>query len=150
MELTREYIENLKVGQELDYLVNKYVFDDELPCWHYSTDIVQAKRIIDKYEDILINFLTPMTSHCYGWHCHVRGIHSRACDTFEEAICKASILYNTPDLWTDSEKLQNERRENVENMTDEDINRIYDIVQKLENERLYTKAEIKKLMRCNL
>lgn len=148
MELTREYIENLKVGYELDELVNKYVFTDEKPMWKYSSDIGQAKRILEKYEDVLINFLTPMTSHCYGWHCHIKGIHSVANETIEEAVCKASVLYNIPELWTDSEKYQNERHENTKNITDEDINRIHDIVQKLEGERLYTKAEIKKLMRC--
>lgn len=148
MKLTREYIENLKVGLELDELVNKFVFNSEKPMWKYSSDIGQGKRILEKYEDILINFLTPMTSHCYGWHCHIKGIHSVANETIEEAVCKASVLYNIPELWTDSEKYQNERHENTKNITDEDINRIHDIVQKLEGERLYTKSEIKKLMRC--
>lgn len=149
MELTREYIENLKAGIELDELVNKYVFEGEKPCWKYSSDIGQVRRIIDRYQDdILINFLTPYNSYSYGWHCNIRGIHSKSNDTIEESICKASIINNIPELWKDSEKYSNERYENEENITQEDINRIYNAVTKLENDRLYTKAEIKKLMRC--
>jgi len=149
MELTREYIENLKVGMELDELVNKYVFEDEKPMWKYSTDIVQVKRIIDNYyQDILINFLTPINSFSYGWHCNINGVHSKANDTIEEAICKASILYNIPELWRDTETCENERHKDTATM--EDINRVHDTISKLEDEKLYTKAEIKKLMRCKL
>ena len=148
MELTREYIENLKAGQELDELVNKYVFDGEQSCCHYSTDIIQTKRVIDKYyEDILINFLTPINSFSYGWHCNIKGVHAKACDTIEEAICKASIVYNIPELWKDTEICESERHK--ETTTMEDINRVHETITKLEKEKLYTQAEIKKLMRCN-
>lgn len=147
MELTREYIENLKVGLELDELVNKYVFNNEKPCWKYSSDIGQTKRIIDKYyEDILINFLTPINSFSYGWHCNIKGVHSKANVSMEEAVCKASIIYNVPKLWKDTEICENERHQDT--ITMEDINRVHDIVTKLEEEKLYTKTEIKKLMRC--
>lgn len=147
MKLTREYIENLKGGLELNELVNICVFNKERPIWKYSSDIGQVKRIIDKYqEDILINFLTPISSFSYGWHCNIKGIHSKANDTMEEAICKASIIYNIPELWTETEKYENERHQDTATM--EDINRIHDTITKLEEEKLYTKAEIKRLMRC--
>ncbi|NFH01319.1 hypothetical protein FC831_13710 [Clostridium botulinum] len=96
MEIAREYIERLKQGKELDYLVNKYVFNGEKPIWKYSSDITQTKRIIEKYkENIVISYLTPMNSfgNSYEWHCNIEGFPSFGNDTMEEAICKSSLLH---------------------------------------------------------
>jgi hypothetical protein len=146
MKITREYIESLKAGKELDGLVGEFVFNEDETIHNYSTNITYAKRIIDKYNDVLINFLSPNSSWSYGWHCNIKGIHSRACDTIEEAICQAGILYSNDELWTESEKWQNEIHENKQ-LSPEDIERIRNTIKTLEDERLYTRKEIKKLLR---
>lgn len=148
MKLTREYIEELSVGEELDHLVSVHVFNRLDIDYGYSRNTSYCKEIIEKYEThILMNYLVPSCGFSYGWHCKIGGIHVRGCVTLEESVCKASLLYSIPELWEESEVYQNKLLDIK--MTDDKFNKLKDVIYKLEEDKLYTKEEIKKLFRCN-
>lgn len=146
MELTRESILKLESGDLLDGLVKEFVLKDE-PSREYSTNMNHCLYIIGKYhKNFCLNYQTPYNSFALGWHCNIRGIHIRGCKNPMEAICKAVILLELG-LYEDSEIYQKEKYDILDNEHEdyhtERFDELSEIINNLEADKLYTKAEIK-------
>lgn len=151
MEITREYIESLKPGKEMDIMVYKHVLNkceykkENMIYPEYSTNIQTVQEVVEKYkEDFLLNFITPYRGFGYGWHCNINSVHSIGCSTQMEAICKASLIYALQ-LWNESEQHQMKKKNAIEKDEIELINELHEKIQKLERERSYTKQEIQEI-----
>lgn len=146
MELTRKNILKMPVGEHLDKLVKNIVLKDNV-MYSYSSRMDHCYKIMQKYhKHFLLNYHNPYTSFGLGWHCNIRGIHVRGCSTPMEAICKAAILFEL-NLYEDSEIYQKEKYDILENEHEdyhtERFDELCDVIRKLEDEKLYTKSEIK-------
>jgi hypothetical protein len=86
---TRNEIQNMPAGREMDVAIGYHVMDLVAPPElypDYSTDISEAWKVVEKLHDFDIN-----RRHVF-WLCSFKGKEPMQGDTAPLAICRAALL----------------------------------------------------------